>query len=237
MCSMKKDNVNDRVEEGNAKANYIAKYVGRRTGVNLVCSTPKEDKQDKIDFRDPKTNKTFQVKCRDSGSGFDIIHEHQLFNRETQGVPITKNTKWLVTDGRDAICKADLFVVKPVKLKKDSKEKIYIVKTKDVNQLCDEAVEEWLKSIGKTEVDDALLYELWCNAENTHNKQQDLITAKNGVNVRFKIDEGQNRKNRYAKILCFVPPSKVEEHGMFFKKLELRDGESLYNESTWRNEK
>lgn len=221
--SNKKKSVDARVLNGNEKAACIAAYLNHRCGYSLECTSLHEDQILKLDYRDPPTGKTWQLKNRESGK--DIIFEALLFKRATRG-----KTKWRILPGRDEKCKANLYGVKPQQ-DDGEPEAIHIVRTKDVKELCAKAIQEWTRANG---LDDDKIDELWELADKEYNKKVTLHVTSDGIEVQYKIDEGNNQQPPYSKIICYVPLSCVQQSGRFIKVLELAPDEHVFDSSSWR---
>lgn len=211
-----------RTDIGNYNASMLADYMNHRFKMHLVCTTPYEDRRPKLDYRDIVLYKTFQMKYRESGQ--DIIHEDILFLR-----PIIGATTWKICPGRDYRCKADFYVVKPFQYSFEE-QTIYVVKTNDVKDLCDEAIAEFGK------YSEERINSLWAESERTANKSVVIGVSSKGIQVTYKIDEGKGNPietGPYSKIICYVPEFCFEKYGKYINIIKLYPGENVLKSETW----
>lgn len=189
-----------RVEIGNAKAEPVAKACERLFKQPLDKAPVSQDIDDKVDYTLRETGETVQIHCRETGNEF-IYEQHKI--RKTR--PGSKN-RYRREKGRDTLCKAKYMVMVP-----GTQDKIHASKMVNLKTKAEEAEQEWLVNEREQDPDMEVYSDRWiakyeylCRGDGSQSRH--LYTANNGVNIFFKIDEGEDGEE-YSKVLHFIPPT------------------------------
>lgn len=205
-----------RIEIGNAQADLVRLEINSQYNLNPALesfSGTELDKEDMIDFGTPNLSLTGQCKVRSEpplGSKEqydDLIFETDQFWPELSSDG--ESTVYRREPGRDARCKADFYAVRPWK------KPICLPETNEVKKMIKEVLFEWGVPLKATKTKNGLDWQLvdftdkqikkyWQQAGKAASRSVELFRSKDGVVVKFKIDEGQ--EGIYGKLLFFVPP-------------------------------
>ena len=224
--SSKQKRIKERIDRGNLRAQRVAEYITRCTGYVLEQTSLDEDMRLKLDFRNPISGRTFQIKVRDERQ--DFIHETHKFKQFGQ---VTPRTNFDQQPGRDAVCQADFYVNVPCPKVLErrgrnvvmERQRIEITRTEFVKNISDTMHEDW----GVCQITNEMIYEWWRRGDHC------VHAMENGCQIWFKIDEGSDTEP-YGKLLSFVSRKALEEAESNVVVIETLNGEELFCPDTWK---
>lgn len=226
---LKEEEKNVRVKKGNDRADFIRRYFNDRFGCGLLdYSGTSKDKNDCIDFG----CKSWNAQCKVRDWYDDVCVETQRFY-------INDNGKVGTNPGRDARCKALIYIVKG-----KSNNFFAFPLVSQVKRIIEIMSLNFAKSIGAKLIDsicyngestkqisvpDHLVKQWWKRARDTSNQVVELFNC-DGVVIKFKIDQGtiDGRKEDYGKFIFYISPNHING-----SKIPLREGEIYNDPSTW----